>query len=188
MIWLVGGQLDFTNVTWKYFFIAVKCRHPNQERNPRARLYLNPWPSENCSNLLFTSENCSTLVIYLWKLQYTWYLPLKTAVSVYSTSSTCCSFPYTFIRPYTVHNIGPSSTKKKKLRILSEWNYATWNCIHDLRGITGLTIALKGTVKNERGYKLKANHFRSWSRPMKVISVVPVPRNWYKTVSNLYEN
>ena len=41
--------------------------------------------------------------------------------------------------------------------------------------------------KNERGYRLKANHFSSWSRPLKVISDVPVSRNLYKTVSNLYE-
>ena len=33
-----------------------------------------------------------------------------------------------------------------------------------------------------------AYHFSSWSRPMKGISDVPVSRNWYKTVSNLYEN
>ena len=46
----------------------------------------------------------------------------------------------------------------------------------------------KGTEgKNERGYRLKANHFSSWSRPLKVISDVPVSRNLYKTVSNLYE-
>ena len=40
---------------------------------------------------------------------------------------------------------------------------------------------LKGKMK--RGNRLKANHFTSWSRPMKVISDVPVSRNWYKTVS-----
>jgi len=33
------------------------------------------------------------------------------------------------------------------------------------------------------GYRLKPNHISSWSRPMKVISDVPVSRNWYKTVS-----
>ena len=32
--------------------------------------------------------------------------------------------------------------------------------------------------KNERG-RLKANHFSSWSRPMKVLSDVPVSRNSY---------
>ena len=36
-------------------------------------------------------------------------------------------------------------------------------------------------MKIERGYRLKANHFSSWSRPMKVISDVTVSRNWYKT-------
>ena len=35
--------------------------------------------------------------------------------------------------------------------------------------------------KNERG-RLKANHFSSWSRPMKVLYDVPDSRNWYKTV------
>ena len=51
-----------------------------------------------------------------------------------------------------------------------------------------LSRVLKGLKrKNERGYRLKANLFSSWSRPMKVISDVPVSRNWYKTVSNLYE-
>jgi len=37
--------------------------------------------------------------------------------------------------------------------------------------------------KGEMGYRLKANHFSSWSRPMKVIFDVPVSRNKYKTVS-----
>ena len=37
----------------------------------------------------------------------------------------------------------------------------------------------KGTVK---GYRLNANYFSSWSRPMKVLSDVPFSRNWYKTV------
>ena len=45
-------------------------------------------------------------------------------------------------------------------------------------------VYLKMTVgKNEKGYRLKANHFSFWSRPMKVISDVPVSRNWYNTVS-----
>jgi len=35
---------------------------------------------------------------------------------------------------------------------------------------------------------LKAINLSSWSRPMKVISDVPVSRNWYKTVSNSYRN
>ena len=43
-------------------------------------------------------------------------------------------------------------------------------------------------MKNEREDRLKANHFSSWSRPMKVISDVLISRNWYKTVSNSYEN
>ena len=33
-----------------------------------------------------------------------------------------------------------------------------------------------------------ADHFSSWLRSMKVISDVPVSKNWYKTVSNLYKN
>ena len=32
-------------------------------------------------------------------------------------------------------------------------------------------------MKNERGYRLKANHFSPWSRPMKITSDVPVSRN-----------
>ena len=48
---------------------------------------------------------------------------------------------------------------------------------------------VKGTVKeNESGYRLKANHFSSWLRPMKVLSDVSVSRNWYKTVLKLYES
>ena len=34
-------------------------------------------------------------------------------------------------------------------------------------------LVIKGTVKG--GYRLKANHFRSRSRPMKVISDIPPP-------------
>ena len=50
-------------------------------------------------------------------------------------------------------------------------------------------MELKGTVKeNERGYRLKVKHFRSWSRPTRVLSNVPVSRNRYKTVSNLFKN
>ena len=44
----------------------------------------------------------------------------------------------------------------------------------------------KGKMK--RGFRLKPEHFRNWSRPMNVLSDVTVSRNWYKTVSNLYEN
>ena len=44
---------------------------------------------------------------------------------------------------------------------------------------------LKGQKrKTERGDRLKANHFSSWSRPVKVISDVLVSRNWYKTALN----
>ena len=39
-----------------------------------------------------------------------------------------------------------------------------------------------------RGYNLKPKHFRSWSRPIRVLSDVPVSRKWYKNVSNLYES
>ena len=38
--------------------------------------------------------------------------------------------------------------------------------------------------KNERVYKLKPKHFSSWSRPMRVLSDVPVSRNWYKLCKN----
>ena len=52
-------------------------------------------------------------------------------------------------------------------------------------GVEGGGVILKGLKrKNERGYRLKANHFSSWSRPMKVLSDVPVSRNWYKAVLN----
>ena len=51
------------------------------------------------------------------------------------------------------------------------------------------TSVVKGTVKEKwKGYRLKANHFSSKSRPMKVISDFPVSRNWYTTLSKLYEN
>ena len=30
------------------------------------------------------------------------------------------------------------------------------------------------------GYKLRPEHFRSWSKPIRVLSNVPVSRNWYK--------
>ena len=68
------------------------------------------------------------------------------------------------------------STTGKHLRIsgidIFEWR-GTWNYTHS---------PFKGTVKeNERGYRLKSNHFSSWSWPMKVISDVPISRNWYTT-------
>ena len=44
---------------------------------------------------------------------------------------------------------------------------------------------LKGTVK-EKWKGLKANHFSSRSRPMKVISDVPISRNWFTTLWNLF--
>ena len=40
-------------------------------------------------------------------------------------------------------------------------------------------------MKYERGYRLKPKYFRS---SIRVLSDVPVSRNGYKTVSNLYEN
>jgi len=40
-------------------------------------------------------------------------------------------------------------------------------------------MLLKGLYrKNERGYKLKPKHSRSLSRPIRVLSDVPVPRNF----------
>ena len=46
---------------------------------------------------------------------------------------------------------------------------------------------LKGLLRKiERGYRLKPEHFRSGSRPIWVLSDVPVSRNW--TVSTLFQN
>ena len=51
------------------------------------------------------------------------------------------------------------------------------------------TILLKALQrKNERGYRLKPEYLRSWLKPLQVLSDLPVSRNWYKTVSNLYKN
>ena len=36
--------------------------------------------------------------------------------------------------------------------------------------------------------RLKPEYLRSWSKPLQVLSDLPVSRNWYKTVSNLYKN
>ena len=41
--------------------------------------------------------------------------------------------------------------------------------------------------KNERVYRLKPKHFSSWSKPMRVLSDVPVSRNWYK-LCQIYTN
>ena len=55
--------------------------------------------------------------------------------------------------------------------------------------LVATSLTLNGLYrKNERGYRLKANYFSSWLRPIKFTSDVSVSRNWYKTVSNLYEN
>ena len=35
---------------------------------------------------------------------------------------------------------------------------------------------------------MKPENLRSWTIPIRHLSDVPVSRNWYKTVSNLYEN
>jgi len=43
-------------------------------------------------------------------------------------------------------------------------------------------------MKKEKGYRLKPKNFRSWSKPIRVLSDVPVLRNWYKTVSKLFKN
>ena len=49
-------------------------------------------------------------------------------------------------------------------------------CIFLVRKI--YLILLKGNIlKNKRGYRLKANHFSSRSRPMKVISDFLISRN-----------
>ena len=40
--------------------------------------------------------------------------------------------------------------------------------------------------KNERGYSLKPKHFRSWLRPMRVLSFVPVSRNWYMKLCQIH--
>ena len=37
----------------------------------------------------------------------------------------------------------------------------------------------KGKIKG--GYRLKPQHFRRWSIPIRVLSDVPISRNWYKT-------
>jgi len=37
-------------------------------------------------------------------------------------------------------------------------------------------------------YRMKPKNFRSWLRPIRVLSYVPVSGNWYKTVSKLYQS
>ena len=56
--------------------------------------------------------------------------------------------------------------------------------------MASLHFSLKGLWrKNERGYRLKPELLRSWATPLRVLSDVPVSRNWFKkTVSNLYQN
>ena len=50
-------------------------------------------------------------------------------------------------------------------------------------------VPVKGTVKEKwKGYKLKADHCSSRSLPMKVISDVPISRNWFTTNLSLQTN
>ena len=47
---------------------------------------------------------------------------------------------------------------------------------------------LKGTVKERKGVYNETWGFQTLNDTYKTLSDVPVARNWYKTVSNLYEN
>ena len=42
--------------------------------------------------------------------------------------------------------------------------------------------------KNKRGYSMKSENLRRWTIHIRHLSDVPVSRNWYKTVSKLYQN
>ena len=51
-----------------------------------------------------------------------------------------------------------------------------------------ISMSIKGAVKEKlRGYMTPEN-LRSWTIPIRHESDVPVSRNWYKTVSKLYQN
>ena len=55
--------------------------------------------------------------------------------------------------------------------------YTYWALSEKLKRLKGLLR------KNERGYRLKVNHYSPGSPPMKVIFDFAVPRIWYKSVS-----
>ena len=59
---------------------------------------------------------------------------------------------------------------------------------HKIKGTLDLLDTLKGLYrKNERGYRLKPENLRFWTIHIRHLSDVPVSRNWYKTVSKLYQ-
>ena len=79
--------------------------------------------------------------------------------------------------PYPEGDQGSGSNMLRCIRIYSVIN-----------GKNRYYFKLKGLYrKNKRGYRLKPKHFSSWSRPMRVLSDVPVSRNWYK-LCQIYTN
>ena len=54
---------------------------------------------------------------------------------------------------------------------------------------TPKTASIKGTVKEKwKGNRIKSENLRRWTMHIRHLSDVNVSRNWYKTVSKLYEN
>ena len=92
--------------------------------------------------------------------------------------------------PWVSLNSHRESGRKWKINDITKYTWKSANT-SDFKEMwelffTGLSCKFKVSFwkgKMKRGYRLKANHFRSWSRPMKVISNVNIRYNFHMFLS-----